>query len=36
MGAQSDLFGQGQIRLADLVVYNWCSFHGLHVVQINP
>lgn len=36
MGAQSDLFGQGQIRLAELAVYNWGSFHGLHAAQINP
>lgn len=36
MGAQSDLFGQGQIRLAELAVYNWGSFHGLHSAQINP
>lgn len=31
-----DLFGTGQIRLAELSVYNWGSFHGLHTALINP
>ncbi|WAH57173.1 AAA family ATPase [Pseudomonas silvicola] len=30
-----DLFGTGQIRLAELSVYNWGSFHGLHTALIN-
>ncbi|WP_250657085.1 ATP-binding protein [Alkalimarinus coralli] len=31
-----ELFSQGQIRLAELSVYNWGSFHGLHTASINP
>ncbi|MDP0588936.1 MAG: ATP-binding protein [Candidatus Endonucleobacter bathymodioli] len=31
----SDLFPQGQIRLSELSVYNWGSFHGLHTASIN-
>lgn len=30
------LFAQGQIRLAELSVYHWGSFHGLHNVAIDP
>lgn len=30
------LFNIGQIRLAELTVYNWGSFHGLHSAMINP
>lgn len=29
-------FPQGQIRLAELSVYNWGSFHGLHTANIDP
>ncbi len=32
----ADLFSQGQIRLAELSVYNWGSFHGLHTASIDP
>jgi len=31
----SDLFGVGQIRLAELSVFNWGSFHGLHSAHID-
>ena len=31
----SDLFPQGQIRLSELSVYNWGSFHGLHTASID-
>ena len=31
-----DLFSRGQIRLAELSVYNWGSFHGLHTAAIDP
>lgn len=30
-----DLFAQGQIRLAELSVFNWGSFHGLHTASID-
>jgi len=30
------LFSVGQIRLAELSVYNWGSFHGLHSALIDP
>jgi uncharacterized protein YPO0396 len=30
------LFPVGQIRLAELSVYNWGSFHGLHSALIDP
>lgn len=30
------LFNIGQIRLAELTVYNWGSFHGLHSAMVNP
>lgn len=33
--ATNDLFTQGQIRLAELSVYNWGSFHGLHTAAID-
>ena len=33
---RADLFFQGQIRLAELSVYNWGSFHGLHTASIDP
>lgn len=32
----SELFSSGQIRLAELSVYNWGSFHGLHSAKIDP
>lgn len=31
----NELFAQGQIRLAELSVYNWGSFHGLHTANID-
>ncbi len=31
-----DLFKCGQIRLAELSVCNWGSFHGLHTARIDP
>lgn len=31
-----DLFAMGQIRLSELSVYNWGSFHGLHSARIDP
>lgn len=34
--SSKDLFSQGQIRLAELSVYNWGSFHGLHTAGIDP
>ena len=30
------LFDNGQIRLAELSVFNWGSFHGLHTAKIDP
>lgn len=30
-----DIFSQGQIRLAELSVYNWGSFNGLHTAHIH-
>ena len=33
---QADLFSQGQIRLSELSVFNWGSFHGLHTASIDP
>ena len=30
------LFPHGQIRLRELSVYNWGSFHGLHTAAIDP
>ncbi|WP_156508883.1 ATP-binding protein, partial [Oleiphilus sp. HI0132] len=32
---RADLFAQGQIRLAELSVFNWGSFHGLHTASID-
>lgn len=32
----NDLFSQGQIRLSELSVFNWGSFHGLHTAAIDP
>lgn len=32
----SELFSTGQIRLSELSVYNWGSFHGLHSAKIDP
>ena len=32
---QADLYDHGQIRLAELSVYNWGSFHGLHTAHID-
>ena len=32
----SELFSTGQIRLAELSVYNWGSFHGLHTATFDP
>ncbi len=34
--ARNDLFVQGQIRLAELSVFNWGSFHGLHTASMDP
>lgn len=31
-----DIFTMGQIRLSELSVYNWGSFHGLHSARIDP
>lgn len=37
VGATPDgLFSMGQIRLSEISVFNWGSFHGLHTVKINP
>ncbi|WP_386688592.1 ATP-binding protein [Lonepinella sp. MS14437] len=33
---QNTLFVQSQIRLAELSVFNWGSFHGLHNARIDP
>lgn len=33
---QSGFFSQGQIKLSELSVYNWGSFHGLHTASIHP
>ena len=33
---RADLFSQGQIRLAELSVFNWGSFHSLHTASIDP
>jgi len=30
------LFAQGQIRLAEISVFNWGSFHNLHTARIDP
>lgn len=35
VGKQADLCDHGQIRLAELSVYNWGSFHGLHTAHID-
>ena len=35
-GFSATLFPCGQIRLAELTVYNWGSFHGLHNAVIDP
>lgn len=32
----TNLFPQGQIRLSELSVFNWGSFHGLHTATIDP
>lgn len=32
----NSLFSVGQIRLAELSVYNWGSFNGLHTAKIDP
>ena len=32
----NDLFSKGQIRLSELSVFNWGSFHGLHTAAIDP
>lgn len=34
--AGDSLFSVGQIRLAELSVFNWGSFHGLHTAKIDP
>ncbi len=34
--ARQGLFGHEQIRLAELSVFNWGSFHGLHSASIDP
>jgi uncharacterized protein YPO0396 len=36
VGNIHSLFSIGQIRLAELSVYNWGSFHGLHSAVIDP
>jgi len=36
MSNNMDIFSQGQIRLAELSVYNWGSFNGLHTAHIHP
>jgi len=33
---RADLLSQGQIRLSELSVFNWGSFHGLHTASIDP
>ncbi|WP_439328482.1 ATP-binding protein [Lonepinella sp. BR2357] len=33
---QNTLFAPSQIRLAELSVFNWGSFHGLHNARIDP
>ncbi len=33
--SNNDLFSQSQIRLTELSVYNWGSFHGLHTANID-
>jgi uncharacterized protein YPO0396 len=33
--SRADLFSQGQIRLSELSVFNWGSFHGLHTASID-
>ncbi len=33
--SQADLFSQEQIRLSELSVFNWGSFHGLHTASID-
>ena len=32
----STLFAQGQIRLSEISVFNWGSFHNLHTARIDP
>lgn len=32
----STLFAQGQIRLSEISVFNWGSFHQLHTARIDP
>lgn len=34
--SEQRLFPHGQIRLRELSVYNWGSFHGLHTAAIDP
>jgi len=34
--SRTGLFAQGQIRLAEMSVYNWGSFNGLHTASIDP
>ena len=34
--SRDDLFSKGQIRLSELSVFNWGSFHGLHTATIDP
>jgi len=34
--SRADLLSQGQIRLSELSVFNWGSFHGLHTASIEP
>ncbi|WP_018414499.1 ATP-binding protein [Teredinibacter turnerae] len=33
--SRNDLFSHGQIRLSELSVFNWGSFHGLHTAAID-
>ncbi len=35
-GIGNSLFSMGQIRLAELSVFNWGSFNGLHTAAIDP
>jgi len=36
VSSHTELFSTGQIRLAELSVFNWGSFHGLHTAKIDP
>jgi uncharacterized protein YPO0396 len=32
----NELFEMGQIKLAEISVFNWGSFNGLHTARIDP